>query len=147
MRILLPEYQLGGLSPRLRRSVEQHLATCVSCAEELKALEVADTRLFSTLREEAPPDLWARIEPHLKAPQPKRTYLLRYAWAPVGVAALAAVVWLMWPRVVLTPTELVEEDFEVGYERQHAYLGWNDPLADRVHLGLVGLEATDGDAP
>ncbi|GMV37544.1 MAG: hypothetical protein AMXMBFR61_20520 [Fimbriimonadales bacterium] len=147
MRSLLPEYQLGGLHGRLRRAVEQHVATCASCAQELKALDAVDTHLFASVQEEAPPDLWARIEPHLEARRPKRAYRLRYAWAPVGAAVLAVALWLAWPRAALTPREVAQEDFEVGYERQHALLGWNDPLADRVHLGLVGLEASDGDAP
>ncbi len=147
VRPLLPEYQLGGLGPRIRRAIEQHLATCGECSEELRAMEAADTQLFAAFEQETSPDLWARIESNLDERQTKRAFRWHYAWAPLGAAALAAAVWLVSTRDGVTPPEVAEAEFEVGYERQHALLGWNDPLADRIHLGVVGLEEAEDSAP
>jgi len=103
LRIALGAYALGALDASERAEVDDHLAACVTCRDELARLAVLPGMLGRLSVEEAaeelvPPriDLTARIvETEAKARQ-KQRWVLR-AWQAAAVLAVAAAVLLALP--------------------------------------------------
>src|SRR3954447_24376931 len=51
----LRDYFFGELAPAERSAAETHIATCVSCREELAKLSDVKTLLLSSMQDEEPP--------------------------------------------------------------------------------------------
>ncbi|MEM8817240.1 MAG: zf-HC2 domain-containing protein [Pseudomonadota bacterium] len=88
---LLPWYVNGTLSPTERGAVEEHLADCIACAEEVRQLE----RIADAVQDEIPTPLitvpdGARLNELLDADTSSRS---RRAPAYLAAAALAAAVF------------------------------------------------------
>jgi anti-sigma factor RsiW len=144
VRELLPEYSASGLSRRLRRQVERHLAACEACRGELAAFGELDAMLFQATPDEPPAGLWNRIEARLTGQVPSRRTVWRWAWAPATALVAAAGIYLLVVGPFAGAEVAQEEGPLITYEQRHAMLGWNDPLADRVGLGAVGWEEANG---
>ena len=135
----LSDYDLGApLSDAERAALEGHLASCVACRAELDALRRTDAVLRQSGTPEAPPGLWARIEPRL-APRERasrRARWPRWAWWPTaGAAATAAVLLVLALRPAhefRLPDEKAE-DSELFLQRQ-VVTSLAQPHTDRLAL-------------
>jgi anti-sigma factor RsiW len=63
---LFSEYIDGVLDGETRRKVEEHLAVCPSCAEELEALRSCVSALTSLDRVEAPVDFFEKVHERIE---------------------------------------------------------------------------------
>ena len=147
IRNLLPDYSVGAITAYDQLQVEQHLANCMGCTDELTALERAGALLNRTSLEPAP-DLWHAIRPSL-APRRQRLRLHEvYAWlghhrlqsAAAAMATTAAIgAWLL-----VIPQGGTEAEART-YIAHHATLNWREPFADKVGLGLADTPYTKTD--
>jgi anti-sigma-K factor RskA len=135
----LSDYDLGApLSDAERAALEGHLASCVACRAELDALRRTDAVLRQSGMPEAPPGLWARIEPRL-APRERasrRARWPRWAWWPTAGAAAAAAVLLALALRPAHEFRLPDEtaaDSSLFRERQ-AVTSLATPHTDRLAL-------------
>src|SRR5687768_11003926 len=91
----LVAYLHGELSAPELAAVEEHLTSCASCTRELEALRQAHQGLQSLPAEDAPPELWSKIEAALEAPARKperwRFWDRRYRLLVAGLAVGAVV--------------------------------------------------------
>lgn len=140
----LAEYQIGALPEPKRARIEQHLAKCVFCQRELKALHKTAALLEPMPLHEAPAFMWHRISPQLTPRQRSRT---ARQWIPALAAAWLVLViilfalWSPWAQPVYdnaTADSLLEI---------HVAAAWHEPLTDKAALGLVLLAAEATEAP
>jgi anti-sigma factor RsiW len=61
----LTAYADGELSPRTRRAVERHLATCPRCAAELDSILASDTILRRAVPPAVSPERWSQFRRNL----------------------------------------------------------------------------------
>ncbi|SEL66833.1 hypothetical protein [Parapedobacter koreensis] len=99
---LLEKYHLGLCSPEEQLFVEKWLAD--------DTLDV-DSALPITNRTAVQHEIWASVLPHMDtpvAPLPeKRPKIVSLVWRLGGVAALAAMLWSLWPRKADLQREMV----------------------------------------
>ncbi|MGH3321915.1 MAG: anti-sigma factor [Streptosporangiaceae bacterium] len=61
LHALTGAYAVDALDDIERRTFERHLATCETCAEEVRELREAGARLGAAAAETPPPELWERV--------------------------------------------------------------------------------------
>jgi anti-sigma-K factor RskA len=81
--LLTGSYALDALTETERAEVEQHLARCPSCAEEVRGLREAATRLAMAATVSPPPGMRARV----LAAAPRARQLPPPGWNPLVVAS------------------------------------------------------------
>lgn len=80
--LLTGSYALDALTETERAEVEQHLARCPACAEEVRGLREAATRLAMAATVSPPPGMRARV----LAAAPRARQLPPPGWNPLAVA-------------------------------------------------------------
>lgn len=135
----LADYSVGGCSARLRRKIEDHVASCSKCARELDAL----ARTASLIQEaglEKAPDAWNAIVCRLR-PKPLRTRTANPIWwlarHKLHSAAAAGAVLITIGALLFTNIQNPPEIGANTYFAHHATMSWNEPFADKAVLGLV----------
>lgn len=105
----LPDYVLGELDVAERRDVDAHLATCPTCAEELRALNTAFHSIgLAEVPAALPPHLKNRVmaglEAEVRAGSKDPAYQIRRRWSPAALwlAASAAMVVAFGGLLVLS---------------------------------------------
>jgi len=158
---LIPWVVNGRASAAERRAVDEHLADCADCREEL-ALQ---TRLHAAMRSEAPAAapadprpalrrLWQRIDAAAPAPPRRRTAPLPLARGllaavlieAVGIAALSAALWSREAarehaplyQTLSAPAEGVPRASIRAVLAPTLSLGELEALLGRTHLQIVG---------
>lgn len=129
----LAAYQLQTLSARVHTRVEEHLAACSYCRQELGALTRTTTVLAAAPAPLMPADLWPGVAARLQARH-------RHAWwwrlaAGAGMAALLAG-GLMFARQAeppLAPAPTMAN----AYVADHQFLAAQELTTDRASLGVV----------
>lgn len=109
----LSEYVDGRLPEKTARTIEEHCASCASCARELARLRAYRNGMSALSRKGAPADFLQKLNERLDAPEPTlarpRELLsrrnLRPSLAAAGLLAAAALVF-----VILVPDEARRAD-------------------------------------
>ncbi|MGV7928219.1 MAG: anti-sigma factor family protein [Spirochaetota bacterium] len=111
----LSEYIDGRLPAGLERPIEEHCASCDTCAKELAFLRAYRTRMSSLPRKAAPADFPEKLKGRLDTPEPRRG-IVRTLFHPArvklpieaaGLLAAAALVF-----VILLPDEARKADLQ-----------------------------------
>jgi hypothetical protein len=114
---LLPDYLSGDIEPGPRRSVEEHLQHCQTCAEKLREYRAYAAAMSSTPAVKAPSDFMEKLNARLErrtrrsiADMLFRPFHLKVGLEAAGLAAMALVVFFFWrpfehPRMALTPID------------------------------------------
>jgi anti-sigma-K factor RskA len=117
---LIAAHALHALAPEDERAVEQHLAECARCRDQLREMEgVAAAIALSAPAAQPPPDLRRRVieatGPVVPAPEPEQSAARRWSWWPrfsavavpvLGVAVVALAVWNISLRNDQTPQDI-----------------------------------------
>jgi anti-sigma-K factor RskA len=115
-------YAAGALPPEEREQVEQHLAVCPACAQEVAEMRAALTRLADAAAEPAPPALRARVlaevartrqQPPVVVPLGRRGPGRWWTGAPLQLAAAALLV-----IAVVLGALLVQRQHQLDHQRQ-----------------------------
>lgn len=100
----LVEAVYGELDPARRRALDDHLAACPRCADELAALEATAAQVAAALPPRPRIDAWSRLRPALDARDEKpRPALLRLPYPAAAALATALVVAGVGLGVLLRP--------------------------------------------
>jgi anti-sigma factor RsiW len=153
---LFPRYSADDLPRREREALRRHLASCPGCREEYARFQATIGLLDSLEEKEPPADLWSRVEQEITRPQKHTSRLLRglprLGWARLrpavawGVGVVAIAVFLI--LAPLRPRGGRDASLAAAtYVEQHTALAGEDPLADRVALGIISrlAESRRGD--
>lgn len=89
-RKLLQDYATRELAPELRRLVDEHLAGCETCREELALVALVVSGLSRLPASEPRPDFNARV----LAALPRQQRSLHPAWALMLLPVLTGLAWL-----------------------------------------------------
>lgn len=133
-------YVLGGLEPRERQTLEQHLGTCPVCARELD--ELANLPALLALAAQAPPTPPGRLRERVLARAVARRVRRRWAVAAAAAVVLAAVFGgLITDRMRSTPPEvaLALEPVE-PFEAEGWALLREQPSGVTIELEVQGLD-------
>lgn len=127
----LPEYVGGRLPREEREDVEGHLASCTSCAEELKLVEA----------------LLAAPEPRLEPSEVKRLYTplrprVRRVWS-AGVWRAAAGITVVVAGYAVWLASRTEGEVADAWSAEEALAGWATDLAE-LHPAEMDLRAALG---
>lgn len=104
VRESLPFFINGTLSELEKARVMRHVANCATCQAELDA----GRRLVDLMRDSPqaagdPDAAWARLERALDSARARRRWMRPAGLTSVGLAAAAAMVWLLGPTVSVGP--------------------------------------------
>lgn len=144
VKTALPEFAVGGCTPRTRTSIERHIAECGSCATEFRTLRRTG-ELLSRMPLDPAPDLWASIRPNLPLREAARTRSAVFGWVVMHrlqSAGAAAAVTIALAAVMLTnhptkPAVAAMGNDAQGYFNTYASMSWREPFADRAGLGMM----------
>lgn len=144
VRELLADYRSGILSPRKAAWVEEHLAQCLACADELHVLDDVLALVDANTPEYEPPaGLWNGVYNRITSPPLTRHWMSKpIRAAGVGIAAVALAVTLIvstGPRDANPPVRVASN---IEYVQGHALYAGQAPLADRVsYLSVVAASS------
>jgi predicted anti-sigma-YlaC factor YlaD len=163
IRDLLPDYSVEMLEGRARRMVQEHLAGCEGCREELRVQDSVMALVEQHGAHEPPPGLFNAVRNQIESGVVAQQRPAWWAWLYTGPAratgmglamAALAVSLLMPSNGPSTPSELVPVHPTVsasrgmattalaGSIRQHAMSASEGPLADRVAWEAMAQIAT-----
>ncbi len=137
----LADYSVGRGSARLRREIEDHIASCPNCAHELEVLIRTATLIEETIPADAP-DLWNAIASRL---QTKPTHLkttspiLWVARHKLHSAVTGGLVLITLGALIFSNIQKAPEIGSSTYFSHHATMSLAEPFADKAALGLLSL--------
>ena len=103
MHLLTGAYAIGALDEVQRRRFEHHLATCATCAEEVRGLELAAAQLGVAEFEEPPSGMRAAVLSRIDAVRqlpPRPPGAVRRGYGPWGARLLATATAVLLVAVV-----------------------------------------------
>ena len=133
---ILLDYWDGALDPALRKNVEEHLSSCVSCAAELQKLRLIDEKLNECTGLEPSSNFEAglsekidRYEETLEVK--KKNWIVFLSTASLATAALVlfSVYFPFEPTQLFKPVPGSEKEFVVAAVKGEAYTGSHGEIA------------------
>ena len=138
-KILISEYSLGMVGGRKRTELDEHLATCKVCAQELEKLNQVILLVEGLDAKEPPPGLWNGVYNRITQPEKARSWAhWRRGWS-VGFATAALAAILLFAHIHNPGVESTYAANE--YVQGHAVYAAQDMLADQAALNTVATIA------
>lgn len=147
---MLPEYSVGAFSDKKREFIDHHLKNCPECMQELEYLNNVASLMNNISLEEPPDYLWANIKKEISVAD-ENTFLHKsFGWLwekriPALVSSFSILLVIASLYFLLLKTfEKTEQNIyrDIG---QHTISTWNNPLTDRVALGMIVVKTELGD--
>jgi hypothetical protein len=147
---MLPDYSVGSLSAKKREFIEKHIQNCPECLKQLEHLNNIASLMDKMPQEEPPSHLWANISERITNYEEDSFWQKSFGWlwekripalvSGFGMILIIASLYFL----LLKPPEKMDKSIykDIG---QHTYSRWNNPLTDRVALGMIVVKNEFGD--
>jgi len=147
---MLPDYSVGALSAKKRELIRSHIKNCPKCMERLEHLNKIALLMDNIPQEEAPSYLWANIKEKITSYEEESFWQKSFKWLwkkriPALISSFSVLlIMASFYFLLLRPSEKTEQSIYKDI-RQHTFSSWNNPLTDRVVLGMIVVENEFGD--
>ena len=133
---ILAAYQAGFVSIRTRAKLDQHLAACARCRQELTALQQTVHAISQLSPPAIPQDLWPGVAQRLVT---RRRHSTTRVWGMATTAGVIASIFVGWLTLRSNHAELlpIAPPIATQHVRSHQLLSTHDALIDRASLGVA----------
>lgn len=143
----MPDYSVGILPRRKRRTIKRHLDSCPECKHELISLERTALLLDSIPQEEPPEFMWEKVRRKITQEEQTKTpfwqKIIEGLWKkriPALATSLAVLILVVGLYFVVWKSPTEEQSTLYAEMKQQTFSYWNTSFADRAALGMLVIK-------